>query len=283
MSTAAPIRIIDPFDPAFAINTMLPLAQAAYDVAAGVNPVLPAGFSVSGKIVVNEDDFAVAMAKAVASQQRMLRAMKVNGDVFGLTATNLQTRTAVVSFRGTQTLEDWLADLDFVAIPYQSVADAGLVHMGFQLVYDAVRKSVSSLLQALAAGIDNIWVTGHSLGGALAVLCAPDLVSNVSKLIVPKLYTFAGPRVAQDNLIGPGFRQLFDGRIPLCYRIANRWDKVPDLPPAIALYEHVGHGVSVDGGFTLDLARAHSLQQSYLPGLQKLLPPGATMLVRKVN
>jgi triacylglycerol lipase len=283
MSTAAPIRIIDPFDPAFAINTMLPLAQAAYDVAAGVNPVLPAGFSVSGKIVVNEDDFAVAMAKAVASQQRMLRAMKVNGDVFGLIATNLQTRTAVVSFRGTQTLEDWLADLDFVAIPYQSVADAGLVHMGFQLVYDAVRKSVSSLLQALAAGIDNIWVTGHSLGGALAVLCAPDLVSNVSKLIVPKLYTFAGPRVAQDNLIGPGFRQLFDGRIPLCYRIANRWDKVPDLPPAIALYEHVGHGVSVDGGFTLDLARAHSLQQSYLPGLQKLLPPGATTLVRKVN
>jgi triacylglycerol lipase len=284
MSTTAPAQIqtIDPFDPAFAIDTMLPLAQAAYDVAAGVSPVLPAGFSVTGKIVVNEDHFAVAMASAVASQQRMLLAMKVDGDIFGLTAANPQTKTAVVSFRGTQTLEDWLADLDFVAIPYKPVADAGLVHMGFQLVYDAVRESVSSLVQALAAGVENIWVTGHSLGGALAVLCAPDLVSNVNKSIIPKLYTFAGPRVAQDKLIGAGFRQLFDGRIPMCYRIANRWDKVPDLPPAIAFYEHVGHGVSVDGGFTLDLARAHSLQQSYLPGLQKLLPAGATTLVRKV-
>jgi len=29
--------------------------------------------------------------------------------------------------------------------------------------------------------------------------------------------------------------------------------------------------VLIDGGFTLDLAQAHSLQQSYLPALQKLL------------
>lgn len=272
MPTSATGPAIAPFEPAFAIDVMLPLAQAAYDMANGDTLLLPAGFNVSGKIMVDEKQFLLALASAAASQQRMLRAMKVDSDIFGLTAVNAATKTVAVSFRGTQTLEDWLADLDFVALPYSSVKDAGNVHMGFQLVYNAVRGSVAQLVrQALAAGCQNIWVTGHSLGGALALLCAPDLVFNVNKGIVPRLYTFAGPRVAQNDALAPGFQQFFDATIPLCYRVANRWDKVPDLPPKIAFYEHVGHGVLVDGGFTLDLARAHSLEKSYLPGLKKLL------------
>jgi triacylglycerol lipase len=285
MSTSAtgPAPAIPPFDPAFAIDVMLPLAQAAYDVAAGANPALPAGFNVSGKIAVREDHFQAAMRVATASQQRMLNAMRLDNDIFGITAVNTGTKTAAVSFRGTQTLQDWLADFDFVAVPYGSVTAAGNVHMGFQLVYHAVHASVAELVQqAVAGGCQNIWVTGHSLGGALALLCAPDLVSNVAKAIVPSLYTFAGPRVAQDPVINSGFRRFFDTLVPLCYRVANRWDKVPDLPPAIAFYEHVGHGVSVDGGFTLDLVQAHSLQNSYLPGLKKLLAPAAVTLVRKV-
>lgn len=272
MSTTATGPAITPFEPAFAIDVMLPLAQAAYDIASGDTLFLPAGFNVTGKIMVDEKQFLIALASAAASQQRMLHAMKVDGDIFGLTAVNAATKTVAVSLRGTQTLEEWLADLDFVALPYSSVKNAGNVHMGFQLVYNAVRDSVAQLVrQALAAGCQNIWVTGHSLGAALALLCAPDLVSNVNKGIVPRLYTFAGPRVAQNDALAPGFQQFFDGIIPLCYRVANRWDKVPDLPPKIAFYEHVGHGVLVDGGFTLDLAQAHSLQQSYLPGLRKLL------------
>ena len=272
MPTTAAGPSIAPFDPSFAIDVMLPLAQSAYDMARGDTLVLPAGFNVTGKIIVDERQFLIAIASAAASQQRMLNAMKVDGNIFGMTAVNAATKTVAVSFRGTQTLEDWLADLDFVAIPYSSVKDAGSVHMGFQLVYNAVRDSVAQLVRlALTGGCQNIWITGHSLGGALALLSAPDLISNVSKAIVPRLYTFAGPRVAQDGLLKPGFQEFFDGRIPLCYRVVNRWDKVPDVPPKLALYEHVGHAVLVDGGFTLDLARAHSLQQSYLPGLRKLL------------
>ena len=284
MSTTATGPAIAPFDPAFAIDVMLPLAQAAYDVARGDNPVLPTGFNITGKITVDQNQFLVAMATAVASQRRMMDAMKVDGNIFGVTAVNAATKTVVASFRGTQTLEDWLADLDFVAIPYSSVKDAGNVHMGFQLVYNLVRDSVAQLVrQALADGCQNIWVTGHSLGGALALLCAPDLVSNVNKTIVPKLYTFAGPRVAQNDVLDPGFQTFFDELIPLCYRVVNRWDKVPDLPPRIAFYEHVGHGVLIDGGFTLDLAQAHSLQQSYLPGLKKLFTPAGPTLIRKVS
>jgi hypothetical protein len=284
MSTSATGPAIAPFDPAFAIDVMLPLAQAAYDVALGNTLVLPDGFNFNGKIKVDEVQFLAAMATAAASQRRMLDAMKVDGNIFGLTAVNAATKTVIASFRGTQTLEDWLADFDFVAIPYECVQHAGNVHMGFQLVYHAVRNSVKQLVgQALAAGCQNIWVTGHSLGAALALLCAPDLVSNVSKTVVPRLYTFAGPRVAQNDILQPGFQQLFDTLIPLCYRMVNRWDKVPDLPPKIVFYEHVGHGVLLDGEFTLDLAKAHSLQESYLPGLKKLLTPEGPSLIRKVS
>jgi len=282
MSTTAAGTAIAPFEPAFAIDVMLPFAQAAYDVARGHNPVLPDGFSLTGNIKVDDTQFLAAMASAAASQRNMLRAMEVDGNIFGVTGVNAGTKTLVVSFRGTQTLGEWLADFDFVAIPYEAVEHAGNVHMGFQLVYHAVRNSVAQLVsQAVAAGCENIWITGHSLGAALALLCAPDLLSNVSKTIVPGLYTFAGPRVAQSDLLAPGFQQFFDGLIPLCYRVVNRWDKVPDLPPKIVFYEHLGHGVLVDGGFTLDLAQAHSLQESYLPGLQSA--SGAPSLIRKVS
>ena len=146
MSTTATGPAIAPFDPAFAIDVMLPLAQAAYDVALGNTPVLPSGFTVSGNIKVDEMQFLAAMATAAASQRRMLDAMKVDGNIFGLTAVNAATQTVVASFRGTQTLEDWLADFDFVAVPYECVQHAGNVHMGFQLVYHSVRNSVKQLI-----------------------------------------------------------------------------------------------------------------------------------------
>ena len=44
---------------------------------------------------------------------------------------------------------------------------------------------------------------------------------------------------------------------------------VRQLPPP-PVFIHVGQGIEVDGGFTLDLAKAHSLEDSYKPGL---LPP----------
>jgi hypothetical protein len=47
----------------------------------------------------------------------------------------------------------------------------------------------------------------------------------------------------------------------------------------LALYQHVGVEVQVDGGFTLDLAKAHSLELSYRPGLQRLTA-GAPLMGR---
>lgn len=51
------------------------------------------------------------------------------------------------------------------------------VHSGFITAFDSVRPAVLSLLAAMLAGEREQWrlmLTGHSLGGALATLCAWD-------------------------------------------------------------------------------------------------------------
>jgi triacylglycerol lipase len=255
-----------PFDKTFAINVMYPAASAAYLVMNVPQPVLalPPGFAVAGLIQANAVDAAAAMAAAIPDLQRIANVTVAESSIFGLVAWNATTRTAIVAIRGTQTIWDWIADLDAAPVPYLPVPGAGQVHMGFQLVYEHIRSSIGNLLKNNCPGVQAIWVTGHSLGGALAVLGAYDILKNVNLGPVPQLYTFAGPRAGAPNFAG-----TFNAAIPVCYRIVNFMDVVPQvpLPP---LYEHVGQETLVQGGFKpLDPAYAHYLT-TYLAGLQKL-------------
>ena len=81
--------------------------------------------------------------------------------------------------------------------------------------------------------------------------------------------TFAGPRTGLADFV-----KSYNQRVPFTLRVVNRWDIVPNVPvpaPPLCLYEHVGSLLAIDGGFTMDLAHAHSLPQSYLPGLKREL------------
>lgn len=254
------------FDKNFAINTMYPLANAAYLVMNSPTPplALPAGFAVSGLIQANAAHAAAAMATADPDHQRLANLMVSESSIFGLVAWDNTAKTAIVAIRGTQTIWEWIADIDAVPIPYIPDPGAGLAHMGFQLVYEHVRINLGNLLRANCQGAQTIWVTGHSLGGALAVLCAYDLFKNVKLGPVPQLYTFAGPRAG-----APDFAATFGKAIATCNRVVNFMDVVPQvpLPPA---YEHVGVETLVHGGFRpLDVTYAHHLT-TYLAGMQKL-------------
>jgi predicted lipase len=228
---------------------------------------LPAGYVWVGTIMADPQKAAAAMAAANPDQQRLANSTVLESAIFGLVAWNAATATALVAIRGTSTINDWLADIDAVAVPFRSYPAAGLVHMGFQLVYEHIRDSIQTILAASCAGATRVIVTGHSLGGALAILCAMDLKGNAIVRPVPELHTFAGPRTGD-----PGFAKNFDSAVPVCNRVVNFMDVVPQvpLPP---LYEHVGTEILVHGGFRpLDLAYAHHLT-TYLAGLYKL--PGA--------
>ena len=86
---------------------------------------------------------------------------------------------------------------------YQAVPSIGLAHMGFQLVYEHVRGSLSTLLTSQCAGAQRILVTGHSLGGAVAVLSRDSILPETSWLEpCPEFYTFAGPRAVDPGFFG---------------------------------------------------------------------------------
>jgi triacylglycerol lipase len=112
--------------------------------------------------------------------------------------------------------------------------------------------------------VRRILVTGHSLGAAVAILSGFELAKTTG--IATELYTLAGPRTG-----APDFADAYRGVVPICYRVVNFMDVVPQvpLPP---LYKHTGEEVLVHGGFKpLEVAYAHRLT-TYLAGLQKLLP-----------
>jgi triacylglycerol lipase len=256
----------------FALCVMIPLAEAAYAVMnkPGVTPALPPGYQMTGLIQADETMRQAILASP--SQSKVAKAMMDDSAIFGLMGNNPTTKTAFVAFRGTQTFEDWVSDFDAFFEPYKFVPDGGQVHMGFQLIYASLRDSVRAGIGAAIAGCDDLLVTGHSLGGGLAVIAGPDIARNLTPSLVPELITFAGPAAGLTDFVT--FSDLI---IPSCYRVVNFWDLVPRLPPQlpVGLYDQTGTAVNVDPGFAFPV-EAHSLEQSYVPGLLKLLPKGYT-------
>ena len=135
----------------------------------------------------------------------------------------------VVAFRGTeQKVSDWLTDARAFSI------DVGKskIHSGFwealtvnadpqgQTVLSLVRDVLES--QAVKDGNGNalpVFVTGHSLGGALALLTTKELASDITGAC----YTYGAPRVAN--------YEYFEGMKTPVFRVVNSSDIVPRVPP----------------------------------------------------
>lgn len=155
----------------------------------------------------------------------------------------------VVSFQGTDPLsiKDWLDDIDIIKadLDFLDVANAK-VHSGFLACYFGHRDVVVPSIQALQRQYPNytVWVTGHSLGGAQAIIAALDLVYTW-KVQNLKAYTFGCPRVGN----GP-FALAFNKHVPENWRLTHERDPVPHVPPKFFGFHHPGTEVwNHDNGF----------------------------------
>lgn len=137
-----------------------------------------------------------------------------------------QQDVAVIVFRGTDELRDWIINLSLVGAPWPPHS----VHKGFFDAYNSVKPRVRRELDN-APEIQNIWLTGHSQGGALALLCAYDL-SCVNRTI-KGLVTFGQPTAAALPLLGRMDSHLESATL----RLVHGQDIVPRLPPG---YDHFG-------------------------------------------
>lgn len=132
---------------------------------------------------------------------------------------------AVIAFQGTDGADDigdWFTNLDTVL----AAAPADPVHRGFFRAYRSLAPQLETILARY--GIRHAWVTGHSLGGAMAVLCGIDLVRS-GTVALRGVMTFGQPL-----LLGPGFaaeaNRLLAGRH---LRFVNEDDIVPRVVPGL--------------------------------------------------
>jgi predicted lipase len=151
--------------------------------------------------------------------------------LFGVAYNN----TFVVAFRGSEEtgLNDWITDVKFMqtTIPYgKNPGNNVLVHQGFIQAYLSVRDAVLN-------GVNDtphkrVICLGHSLGGAIATLCALDIEQNTTGKTV-QCYTYGSPKVGNAH-----FAAVYNKHVPHTYRIVNGVDVIPKLP--VGAYEHVG-------------------------------------------
>jgi hypothetical protein len=164
-------------------------------------------------------------------------------------------RVAIVCFRGTEaaTFGNWLGDADVgserMTLGQASLGDASfVVHAGFRRNMRATRwgvleqlrlalegRSVLAPEQHVGSPLEALYVTGHSLGGAMAVLFALSLVNDeeqrelLAKLLVKlrAVYTFGQPLVGCEP-----FPPAVVTIAQKVYRHVIARDPIPALPPS---------------------------------------------------
>jgi predicted lipase len=144
----------------------------------------------------------------------------------------------IVAFRGTESLGDWKTDLKFRKKKLNG--SPGKWHRGFVDALWRVQLHIEVKL-GFSNRIKPVYITGHSLGGALAVMHAAALAIVGEHDRVVEVVTFGAPRVA--NLSA---KRWIDSKYPhkiVQYRING--DRVPTVPPAVFGYWHVGTPVEI--------------------------------------
>lgn len=139
----------------------------------------------------------------------------------------------IIAFRGTDSAADARLDLRFWRKGVKGTK--GTWHRGF---VRALAEVYWPLLSALAfQGYQRrVWLTGHSLGGALAVLFAARCAASGQAGMIDGIVTLGAPRVGS-VLAARWLNKLVGDRT---LQFENAGDEIPHVPLAILGYHHVG-------------------------------------------
>ncbi|MDY0171017.1 MAG: lipase family protein [Thermoguttaceae bacterium] len=140
----------------------------------------------------------------------------------------------VIVCRGTEPNEwnDVKADANAVAALAETV---GRVHSGFKKEVDDLWPNIE---QVLSSNRLPLWFAGHSLGGAMATICAGRCKISKISSNPEGLFTYGSPRVG-DRLYVSYYRLVH-------VRWVNNNDIVTRVPPAWMGYRHAGREMYID-------------------------------------
>lgn len=171
-------------------------------------------------------------------------------------ANSLQDTGCILAVRGTVSAANWRRNFQFLEVHTQQASDSLLgntcasckVHTGFLQVWLSLKTGngsdvgVLDRLEEIGCGMGSghpVFITGHSLGAAVATLAAYDL--KMQGFDVGRSYNFNSPRVVNREFAAH-FESLFDGSVSQ-FRVTHLRDPVSQLPPTwlgSLNYRHVG-------------------------------------------
>jgi hypothetical protein len=170
----------------------------------------------------------------------------------------------VLAFCGTNDIRDWITNIQFAMVP----EGTGKAHRGFVEALDAIWSIFFTKVKSHTDAGRKLWITGHSLGGALANLVARRLPTSMKPVGV---YTFGQPRVGDTT-----FSKKYKESKIKHHRFVNNKDIVPTVPSRFipgafppAFYTHCGELEFFDKNGKL--VGASSSELGVLPDLQEAL------------
>ena len=128
-----------------------------------------------------------------------------------------------LAFRGTEStsLQDIKADMKAKMTHCET---GGKIHLGFKEAFEKVKGAIQEKINQDQFKKKPLFITGHSLEGALATIAAQELTHKGG---IAACYTFGSPRVADEEW-------MQNIKTPL-YRVVNAADCVTTLPPGADL------------------------------------------------
>ena len=157
----------------------------------------------------------------------------------------------MVAFRGSEIpnaidgFKDWLLTnaRNFLVMPEGQLGTdfvaAGVgtrFHRGFLSALHEIWTPLFRAVDAAQLELERpLWVTGHSLGGAIALMSAWRFERNFLK--VHQVYTFGAPMIG-NPAAAEAFKNQFPGRI---FRYVDTRDPVPKLPAMSLTSNEYGH------------------------------------------
>lgn len=135
-----------------------------------------------------------------------------------------------IVFRGTQEPKDILTDAYCVQTEMKVYQHSCKVHIGFHNAYESIKNEIK--LDKFRN--HTLVICGHSLGGALATVCATVIDHQNVNCI-----TFGSPRVGNDDFV-----DIFKMNVRETYRFVHENDVVPMVPKIN--YDHVTGRVRID-------------------------------------